>query len=985
MKRVSIITILFLIFTISSCKNTTEVVYMEKEFPSITLVAPENGSNLPASSTSVELQWAVTGGNLTNYTFEILWGTDPSSLSTAVSGIDSTTYTLSGLKAGETYYWEVVLHYKDSFTCSTIYRFSLSSDENIPPTPPELTYPMNGTSITEDFVTLQWKGSTDPDGDDVSYKLYWGSDSEELREVPIEGDNPQYTLSNLSNHTTYYWKVVAIDSRGAENSSPLFQFTTSFTVKRFIDVSLGSDNETRADTFTNHACAIDSEGVLWCWGANASGELGLGHISNEDYFLFPGMMEPPQKVALPEGIKAKMVSMGINNGCAIDSNNDLWCWGANNYGQLGDPDIVDFSYFPIRIENNSGSKWMKISTYKYHTCGIDNSGFIWCWGRNYEGQIGTGTTDGIIPIPTQIAYTGWIDVQTGLEETCALNRDGDLYCWGSNATGILANDSVSESNIPILINNPDGVKWEKFSLRYQHICGIDENKNLWCWGENQFGQNGVPANINPVRTPTKISNPEGTPWKDVALGRYYTCAIDTNDAIWCWFPPPISTMKIMQYTSYPVKLTSPNGIKKAVGGTSMGCIIDNDNKLLCMGIRDYGSFAHEFFNFRVIKPEEVDNPAGNGWKKVVTGNYNTCALDDKGILWCWGGRNTPIGNEIPYIITYYETQYLSSQMLPYPVSTTSDVRWSSKISHAPVDSYVTSYHKCAIDENAHLWCWGRNDHGQLGTGSTTTPIYTPTEVTYPSGITWIDVDTGLNHTCAIDSDQRIWCWGDNSLGQLSAFRLRDYTYPTMVSEMPIPAKQLTLGNNFSCALDTYGHIWCWGDNSSHVITGNDYQVVSNPTPVTWVRQETFQKISAGSNHICGITTDNRLLCWGDNSKYQLSVREILSLPVMVEAGETRQWLEIYSAGANSCALSVDGELWCWGDNANYQLGLDPHDNYPESTPVLITTIREPIVSLSVDPSHACVVTNTGKLYCWGSSRLGEIGTNYVPYFKIITW
>ncbi len=982
-KVIGIITVL-LIFTVSSCKKTTKIIYIEKELPSITLLSPVNGVHLPASTSSVELKWKINGGNIKTYTFEILSGNEPSSLTTAVKGLTSTSYNLAGLKANETYYWEVILHYKDSFTRSTLYRFHINTGENTPPTSPQLLSPINGDVVAEDFITLQWKKASDPDGDTVSYKLYWGSDPTNLKEVEVKESTLKYKLTNLVNHTTYYWKVIAIDSKGGKSASPLFKFSTSFTIKRFIDASLGADNVWRADTFTNHVCAIDSEGQLWCWGANAAGELGLGHITDKDYYICPGIIEPPQKVALPEGLKIKSVSMGINNGCAIDQFDNLWCWGANNYGQLGDPDIERFAYIPIRIENADNSGWKEISTYKYHTCGIDDNGFIWCWGDNYKGETGWTKRD-IIPTPTKVAYSNWIDVQTGLEVTCALNKDGDLYCWGSNSIGILANDTISTSNMPILVNNADRTKWKKFSLRYQHICGIDENNNLWCWGENQFGQSGVSPTINPVRSPTKVFNPDNTPWKDVALGRYYTCGVDINNNIWCWFPPPIITMKVFQYSSYPVKLTSPGGIKKTIGGTSMGCIINNDDKLLCMGIRDFGSFADNFFNFRVLQPEKVANPAGNKWIKVVTGNFNTCALDETGILWCWGGRKTPIGNELPTLPSnnhYYLTQYLSSQMVPYPVS---NVKWSSKISHSPVNSSVDSYHKCAIDQNNNLWCWGRNDHGQIGIGTNNTPIYSPTEITYPAGISWIDVDTGLNHTCAIDSNNNAWCWGDNDYGQLSALKLKDYLYPTRVSEALVPLKKITLGNNFSCALDINGYLWCWGDNSDHIITGPSIKFTSHPTPVSWVEDKKFKDISAGSDHICGITVDNELLCWGDNSKYQLGVTNVTYYPVIVTAGDNTKWLSVYAAGANTCALAINGELWCWGDNKNYQLGFDPHNDYLYTTPVLITKINEPISSFSIDPSHACVVTTTGKLFCWGSSKRGEIGTNYVPTFKVLTW
>jgi alpha-tubulin suppressor-like RCC1 family protein len=226
------------------------------------------------------------------------------------------------------------------------------------------------------------------------------------------GLNPPYQLS--------CWGPNDSGQIGDGTSSTMPDYTPS--------AAIGGSWERIAVGFA-FTCGLDHpSGYVWCWGLNDHGQLGDGTTTNRDA---PGQ--------LSTGDVFTDITAGYEHVCAIDSNQATWCWGYNGNGQLGANDAVDHSS-PVQVAG--GMNWKRIAAGRLHTCGITDApddGELWCWGDNRRGQLGNGDpTRASVAMPTRIGTdTDWQELATGDWHTCAI-RAGNVYCWGENDDGQLA-------------------------------------------------------------------------------------------------------------------------------------------------------------------------------------------------------------------------------------------------------------------------------------------------------------------------------------------------------------------------------------------------------------------------------------------------------------------------------------------------------------------------------------------------------------------
>jgi alpha-tubulin suppressor-like RCC1 family protein len=343
----------------------------------------------------------------------------------------------------------------------------------------------------------------------------------------------------------------------------------------YSDEYLHSDNKKinfkKVSAGESHTCGISQENFLYCWGSNSSGQLGIGMVG--------GNGTVPTKISDDKWLD---VSTGLWHTCGIkESGNKLFCWGKNEYGGLGNGTYDDTSE-PVKVDDSS---WIKISAGGWHTCGIKTDGLLYCWGRSIEGQVGNGRsglgadenapvnlsdeswnsisagrlhTCGIktdkslhcwgdnrfgqlgngtsgtgnkSPLPEKIGNESWMEIKTGSGESanhsCGIKADRSLYCWGSNNKGQLGNNEMSESSIPIKV---DENLWINVTTGDAHTCGISQDNFLYCWGYNVFGQIGNET-TDDIYEPTRIGNEL---WTASEAGKGYTCALENNGELFCW-------------------------------------------------------------------------------------------------------------------------------------------------------------------------------------------------------------------------------------------------------------------------------------------------------------------------------------------------------------------------------------------------------------------------------------------------------------------
>jgi len=328
-------------------------------------------------------------------------------------------------------------------------------------------------------------------------------------------------------------------------------------------------------------------------------------------------------------------------------------------------------------------RWAHLAAGFDYSCGIRTDGTLWCWG-----SIGNISQD----LPGQIttpAPGGWASITGGQDHVCATRTDGTLWCWGDNAQGQLGIGSHTGQNLPQQVTTPAREGWASVTAGAFHTCAIRAGGTLWCWGWNQNGQLG-PGNRTVQDVPEQVVAPARGGWASVTAGFDFTCAIRTDHTLRCWGedqPGQVTT-------------PAPGGWASVTAGDDHTCATRTDGTLWCWGDNYWGQLGNGNHTDQSL-PQQVTTPARGGWASVKAGGFHTCATRIDGSLWCWGDNDQGqlgIGN-------------LTSQDLPRQVTTPARGGWAS----------VTAgeYHTCATRTDGTLWCWGRNENGQLGNGNHT--------------------------------------------------------------------------------------------------------------------------------------------------------------------------------------------------------------------------------------------------------------------------
>jgi alpha-tubulin suppressor-like RCC1 family protein len=284
-------------------------------------------------------------------------------------------------------------------------------------------------------------------------------------------------------------------------------------------------------------------------------------------------------------------------------------------------------------------------------------------------------------------------------------------------------------------------------------------------------------------------------------------------------------------------------------------------------------------------------------------------------------------------------------------------------------------HSCMVTPDEKAQCWGDNRYGQLGDG-TTDDAKTPVEVLHLSHV--VALGAGEWHTCAVMATGQVKCWGDNTQWQLGSALPRRSSKPLLTTVGP--ATQIAAGRTHSCAILINGEVTCWGDNRTSQ-TGVQREPMAKPSlPVMVPGVVNAIAVAAGDEHSCAVQQDGQLLCWGDNHFGQLGhgiVEHHFFPPRPVPlAGKA---LSVAAGRRHTCALLDDRTVQCWGNGFEGQLGDGL--NKDSLTPVRVvspepgvgTAPLDHVTAITAGSQHTCALLENGRVYCWGSNALGQLG------------
>jgi len=274
-------------------------------------------------------------------------------------------------------------------------------------------------------------------------------------------------------------------------------------------------------------------------------------------------------------------------------------------------------------------------------------------------------------------------------------------------------------------------------------------------------------------------------------------------------------------------------------------------------------------------------------------------------------------------------------------------------------------HTCGLTSNDRVVCWGQNTSGQLGDG-TTQSRSAPVGVTSSVGFRMIRA--GREHTCGISSQRNVLCWGANGDGQLGNGSRNSRTSPVLV-DVPGQVAELSLGWYHTCALTMDGAAYCWGRNDNGQL--GDGSSASHSVPTKVKADIPFVSIATGASHSCAITSGaGEAWCWGRNNSGQLGNGSSLDSSMPRASSGATPFSTITAGAAFTCARGRDSGAWCWGVNSYGQLGDGTVSSH--SVPVQVKGLGR-LASLSAGGAHACAVTAANETFCWGHNIDGQIG------------
>lgn len=354
-----------------------------------------------------------------------------------------------------------------------------------------------------------------------------------------------------------------------------------------------------------HSCAISYNGLVYCWGMNYDGQVGQANPQN---------VLSPMQVDLREMSPtdaAQEVSAGGNHSCVLSKLNNVYCWGDNSDGQLGNGRAIKTSS-PTLVQNGqkpTSVNFKQIATGSYHSCGLTDNGQVYCWGRNSYGQLGDGlTTNSSLPVLVKNGErdpNDWfIDLSLGGLFSCALTKTNKVYCWGSGAFGQIGNKHAVDSPFPTLVST-DKLHPGEYFLKIQsgesHVCGITNQSQVYCWGRGGDGQLATGDSDNQLQ-PSLIQNGELTSDQkiiDISAGDYHSCASTNSQKVYCWGLGRNGQLgsRNSRRSNAPIEVVNGEGESfdlavRLTSGGAHNCLMSISHQIYCWGYGTNGRLGN---------------------------------------------------------------------------------------------------------------------------------------------------------------------------------------------------------------------------------------------------------------------------------------------------------------------------------------------------------------------------------------------------------
>ena len=566
---------------------------------------------------------------------------------------------------------------------------------------------------------------------------------------------------------------------------------------------LGIEDAIAVSAGLTHTCVLHSDSTVSCWGDNSSGQLGNGEKGDEWEDDSADSVVPVKVQNMTDAIS---IAAGPGYTCALHRDQTVSCWGYNGAGRLGNGLIGEegSSAVPRQVEGVTDA--VSLSVGFAYACVIHEVGNASCWGRNWSGQLGNGihsddeqddSVNSAVPVPVK-NLSDAIEISTGYSHACALLKNSTISCWGNNengqiGTGLFHYGRTTAVRVDV-VNVADA---GAVAAGDNHTCALREGGTVSCWGSNSHGQLGsgeAGAELDTAE-PTSVAGIAGA--AAIATSENHTCAVLEDGTVICWGNNSSGQLgngrsgtnrdDRSANTATPATVMGIDDATEIATGWDHTCALMEDSTVSCWGSNSFGQLGDGTNRSASAPVKTADISDATA---ITAGWDHACALRRDGSIYCWGNNlDGQLGNGTT-----------SNSSVPVRVA---DIADAAAIT-------ADGNHTCALTQNGDVYCWGSNSHDQLGgraNDSASSPI--PLQVTINEDVTAISA--GDFHTCALHEDGTASCWGNNQDGQLGDGTTDRSLRPVKAADLSDSAA-ISAGSSHTCSLREDSTITCWGNN-----------------------------------------------------------------------------------------------------------------------------------------------------------------------------
>jgi alpha-tubulin suppressor-like RCC1 family protein len=404
-------------------------------------------------------------------------------------------------------------------------------------------------------------------------------------------------MSRVFNWTSSNTGVATVDSLGNVFVTGLGQATiTARTAHRSASVNITTHERrlTAMDGGRDFTCGVAELGRGYCWGLSLDGRTAADADSvcspPTEGVANPACILPPKQMLRPE-VGFSSISAGGNFGCGISTDQNIYCWGSNLAGQLGNG-VQGTGPLPS-LATVKNERFTTISAGAAHACALNLVGTAYCWGDDSQGQLGDHRQmNSTTPIPVADTTLSFKAISAGASHTCAITQAGLAYCWGDGDDGQLGNGQGSDSDTPVLVSA--STTFSAIAAGGDHTCGVATSGSMLCWGSNRTGQLGTGATGGILLVPTAVSGGGG--YTQVSAGEEHTCGI-AGSAVRCWGRNESGQVGNgsfgSQNVSTPITVSGLQAVSISLGDRH-SCAVSTDGRSWCWGSNRWGALGNEY-------------------------------------------------------------------------------------------------------------------------------------------------------------------------------------------------------------------------------------------------------------------------------------------------------------------------------------------------------------------------------------------------------